>query len=128
MLLALVWKASHPQKQKAIMMSQEATASLAADVTISACAWMLNAVIDINFHPVLIYGNSDITKQLHEYVRDIFEIYSPFIVDTMNGLNYISFSMSKDLSSLCFEGAGTAWPVADILQTNSAWQVMGRGP
>ncbi len=54
-------------------MPQEMTASFAAYVAIRACAWMLDAVLDVDAHPHLVNANSDETEISHEYVKKIFQ-------------------------------------------------------
>ena len=90
---------SNAQQQRAILMSREMTAS-SVDVRIQARAWILDAIIDINLHPLLVNKNSDKTEISQAYIRKIFESCNSWIAKTMKGLNLLAFSMPKDRSSL----------------------------
>ena len=108
---------SNTQQQRAILMSQEMPASSSVDVRIQARAWILDAIIDINLHPLLVNKNSDKTEISQEYIRKFFESCNSWIAKTMKGLNLLSFSMPKDRSSLrCMNEV----PVVGILHGSHA--------
>jgi hypothetical protein len=73
---------------------------------------MLDAVIDVKLHQRLVNDTSNKSKISHEYVRYIFDRCNAFIDKNMKGLNWISFSVPTDSSSLLFKDAV---PVTDIM-------------
>ena len=92
------------------------TASFAAaGVRIRARAWVLDAVLDVHSHPLLVNPSSDEREISHEYVKKMFEScdsYRANKLNTMRGLDLISFSMPKHSSSLLNK---SAVPVTVIL-------------
>ena len=80
---------------------------------VRARAWMLDAVFDLNLHPHLVNTNNGDIE--HEYVRKVFhecDLYCSKTLNTMRGLDLISFSAPKHSSSLLNK---LAVPVVAIL-------------
>jgi hypothetical protein len=95
-------------------------AQFAADVRIRARAWMLDAVLDVDSHPHLLNLNGNETGISHEYVKNVpeqCESYCVNILNTVRGLDLISFSIPKPRSSrvelaeqeLCTYDGSYAW-------------------
>jgi hypothetical protein len=76
---------------------------------------MLDAVLDVDSHPHLVNANNHETEISHEYVKRIFQrcdLHRANTLNTMKGLDLISFSVPKHRSSLLNRNAV---PVTAIL-------------
>ena len=97
---------SHAPRQGTILMVLPETT--AADGRIRSLAWMLDAVFDVNLHQNLV-NKREIS---HKYVEKIFESCEKIIVNTMKGLDLISFSLPKQRLGMANKNAV---PVTAIL-------------
>jgi hypothetical protein len=82
--------------------------STMTDVRIRARAWVLDAVIEVASHPHLLIVNGDETEISHQYVEKMLkqcESYGVNTLNTMRGLDLISFSIPKLRSSLLYKNS-----------------------
>ena len=81
------------------------TESPMTDVGIRARAWVLDAVLDVTLHPDLLIVNGNETEISHQYVKTMLQQCESYCVNTLNtmrGLDLISFSIPKLRSSLLY--------------------------